>query len=266
MLNTQSFFDTTHFLHADLFSNTKYVWEALARLKKYMDARTEPELPADAFTSGIPLAAPLILHEGRLLPWEECEIIYGDAPRGELKVTQNNSVMTGASVIMAGTVLIGAGIRIGRGVLVESGVLIKGPAIVGDHTEIRQGAYLRGYCLLGERCVVGHTTELKHSVFLNDAKAGHFAYLGDSIIGENVNLGAGTKMANLRFLPGNVQVRTKEKLVPTGLRKFGAILGDGVQTGCNSVTNPGTVIGPNSILMPNTTSPSGYHSGKSIIR
>jgi NDP-sugar pyrophosphorylase family protein len=151
-------------------------------------------------------------------------------------------------------------------VLIESGALIKEPAIIGDQTEVRQAAYLRGYCLVGKRCVVGHTTEVKHSIFLNDAKAGHFAYLGDSILGGNANLGAGTKFANLRFLPGTIRVRTDNGAIDSGLRKLGAILGDGAQTGCNSVTNPGTLIGPEGILMPNTTAASGYHPGKAVIR
>jgi len=155
---------------------------------------------------------------------------------------------------------------IGKGALIEGGALIKSPAILGDCTEVRQGAYLRGYCLTGKKCVVGHTTEVKHTIFLNDAKAGHFAYLGDSILGQDANLGAGTKFANLKFLGGNVSIRTKEGLVDTGRRKFGAILGDSAQTGCNSVTNPGTIIGKGGILMPNTTAPSGYHQPRTIIR
>jgi NDP-sugar pyrophosphorylase family protein len=149
---------------------------------------------------------------------------------------------------------------------VEPGAFIASPTIIGDMTEIRQGAYLRGYCLIGRRCVVGHVTEVKHSIFLDDAKAGHFAYLGDSILGNEVNLGAGTKLANLRFTPGNVKVRTPGGPVDSGLRKFGAILADFVQTGCNSVTNPGTILGKKSLLMPNTTAPSGLHEINSLIR
>jgi NDP-sugar pyrophosphorylase family protein len=167
---------------------------------------------------------------------------------------------------MAGAMLMGAGIQLGTGVLIESGALIKGPAVLGDYTEVRQGAYLRGHCLTGKSCVLGHATEVKHSIFLNDAKAGHFAYLGDSILGSAANLGAGTKFANLRFLPGNVPVRTAKGLIDSGLRKFGAILGDRAQTGCNSVTNPGTLLGPDSLLLPNTTAPSGYHPPKSMLR
>jgi len=144
--------------------------------------------------------------------------------------------------------------------------MIKSPAIIGDCSEVRQGAYLRGYCLIGKRCVVGHTTEVKHTVFLNDAKAGHFAYLGDSILGNRVNLGAGTKCANLRFVAGTIPIRTASGRLDTGLRKFGAIIGDGAQTGCNAVTSPGTIMGPESLLLPNATAPSGLHPRKSVIR
>ncbi len=101
---------------------------------------------------------------------------------------------------------------------------------------------------------------------MDGAKAGHFAYLGDSILGRDVNLGAGTKLANLRFTAGNVSVKTSNGPVDSGLRKFGALLGDGVQTGCNSVTNPGTILGKKSILLPNTTAPSGLHRKNSLIR
>ncbi len=144
--------------------------------------------------------------------------------------------------------------------------MLKEPAIIGDCSEVRQGAYIRGYCLAGRRTVIGHTTEVKHTIFMDDAKAGHFAYLGDSILGSRVNLGAGTKMANLRFTGGEVPVRTPDGTIASGLRKLGAVLGDDVQTGCNSVTNPGTIIGKCSMLMPNTTSPSGYHPPNSLIR
>ncbi|NOX25289.1 MAG: hypothetical protein GXP59_04080, partial [Deltaproteobacteria bacterium] len=127
-------------------------------------------------------------------------------------------------------------------------------------------AYIRGYCLTGRRCVIGHTTEVKHTIFLDDVKAGHFAYIGDSIMGNQVNLGAGTKMANLRFTSGEVPIRTVDGVIASGLRKLGAILADGAQTGCNSVTNPGTLLGKKSILMPNITAKSGYHPPHSLIR
>ena len=99
---------------------------------------------------------------------------------------------------------------------------------------MRQGAYIRGNVLIGEHCVVGHATEIKSSVLLGDSKAGHFAYIGDSILGR-VNLGAGTKLANLKITGSPIVITVAGKEYHTGLKKFGAILGDGVETGCNSV-------------------------------
>jgi len=208
----------------------------------------------------------VVFHEERFYPARDLDIEFGDATKEKLKVRRAGKELAGATVIMAGAVLLGNRISLGKGVLVESGAMIKSPAIIGDCSEVRQAAYLRGYCLAGKRCVLGHATEIKHSVFLNDAKAGHFAYLGDSILGSEVNLGAGTKFANLKMIPGNVIIRVGGKRYDTGRRKFGAILGDGSQTGCNSVTNPGTIFGRNCILMPNSTSRPGYHPAKSLLK
>ena len=266
MLDAASFFDLTDFPDKDVFADTSFAWEGLKNLKSYMDGAAIVPLVHSSLENGVPLPRPLIFHDGILQDADDCTISYGDATKGKLVVERDGQVLSGASVIMAGVIITGSRIRIGAGVLIESGALIKEPAIIGDQTEVRQAAYLRGYCLVGKRCVVGHTTEVKHSIFLNDAKAGHFAYLGDSILGGNANLGAGTKFANLRFLPGTIRVKTENGAIDSGLRKFGAILGDGAQTGCNSVTNPGTLIGPEGILMPNTTAASGFHPGKAVIR
>ncbi len=266
MLTTQSFFDLSQFPHAPLFTEGKPAWEALNTLTTYMDSHSYPELSKALLPDGVPLVSTVILHYGVALPAASYTIEFGDTTKGGLTVQRGDQVLEGASVIMAGAILMGGRIDIGQGVLVEGGALIKSPAIIGDCTEIRQGAYLRGYCLTGKSCVVGHTTEVKHSIFLNDAKAGHFAYLGDSILGQDANIGAGTKFANLKFLGGNVSIRTEKGLIDSGRRKFGAILGDQAQTGCNSVTNPGTLIGKGGILMPNTTAASGYHPPRTIIR
>ena len=266
MLDAASFFVLDDFPDQDVFAATRYVWEGLNNLKTYMDGSGYGPFVHQELHEGVPLTNPLVFHAGRLQNAAGCAITYGDATKGKLRVVRDGQELPGASVLMAGVVIIGNRILLGKGVLIESGALIKEPAIIGDQSEIRQGAYLRGYCLVGKRCVVGHTTEVKHSIFLNDAKAGHFAYLGDSILGGEVNLGAGTKFANLRFLPGNVSIKTDGGTIDSGLRKFGAILGDRAQTGCNSVTNPGTLIGPDGILMPNTTAPSGYHPARAVIR
>ncbi|MBU1568415.1 MAG: hypothetical protein KJ630_22660 [Proteobacteria bacterium] len=267
MLSVQSFFDLSDFPYGNLFEPTAYAWQPLGTLKNYMDAATYPKYDRTLVGDGIPLAGHVIIHEGRALPGTEAEIVYGDTTKGRLQIRLAGKILEGASLLMAGVTLLGNRISIGRGVLVETGAMIKSPAIIGDMTEVRQGAYLRGYCLAGKRCVMGHTTEIKHSIFLNDAKAGHFAYLGDSILGNDTNLGAGTKFANLRFLPGNITIFQKESgRIDTGLKKFGAILGDTCQTGCNSVTSPGTLMAKGAILMPNATARSGYHGEKALLR
>ena len=134
--------------------------------------------------------------------------------------------------------------------VVEPGAYIKGPAYIGRGSVVRHGAYVRGNVIVGQSCVVGHDTEVKGSIFLNGAQAAHFAYVGDSILGSKVNLGAGTKLANLKLDGSDIIIRSKEKRIPTGRRKFGAILGDRVQLGCNSVTNPGTLMGKDSSCFP----------------
>lgn len=266
MLSVASFFDISEFGHAELFKDGEYAWNALSLLKSYMADQLYPKLDPDLIEPGIPLKQTVVLFAGAFKNASGLEIEFGDVNRGKLRVTQDGRPLAGASVIMAGAVLLGDKIKIGQGVLIESGAFIKSPVIIGDRTEVRQGAYLRGHCLIGAGCVAGHVTEVKHSIFLNGAKAGHFAYLGDSIIGNQVNLGAGTKLANLRFTGGEVPVKTPGGSINTGLRKLGAILGDHTQTGCNSVTNPGTLLGRKSLVLPNRTVPSGYHRENSLIK
>ena len=117
--------------------------------------------------------------------------------------------------------------------------------------EVRHGAYLRGNVIAGRGCVLGHATEIKNSLLLDEVKAGHFAYIGDSVLGNHVNLGAGVKLANLKLKPDStIKVHHRDGSVATKLRKFGAVLGDRVQIGCNAVTNPGTVLAPDSHVLP----------------
>ncbi|CAG37652.1 acyltransferase [Desulfotalea psychrophila] len=265
MLHPASFFNLTLFKHQNLFPAEAPVWTALTRLKSYMNKYRYPQMSHPLLKPGLPLPEPLIWHEERLISTQGKEIVLGDACKQGLIIKDNGRILEGASLIMAGASLIGDQISLGKGVLVETGAMIKSPTIIGDYCEIRQGAYLRGYCLAGAGCVLGHSTEIKHSIMLDGAKAGHFNYLGDSILGNNTNLGAGTKLANLRFLPGNVHILHDKKQIDSGLRKFGAIMGDDSQTGCNSVTSPGTVLGKKCMLMPNTTTKSGYHPDKTRI-
>lgn len=141
-------------------------------------------------------------------------------------------------------------ISIGAGTVIEPGAYIQGPVIIGPDNHIRHSAYVRGYVVTGKNCVIGHSTEVKQSILLNGAHAAHFNYVGDSILGSDANLGAGVKLANFRLDHQEVNVFFKGQKISTGLRKFGAIIGDGAQIGCNAVTNPGTLIGPQAFCYP----------------
>ena len=266
MLDNKSFFDSTGTLFPELMRPYDYVWEPLNHLKEYIDDYASRHPLKTPFEDGRPCEQTVVLHENEVIVGNTCRIVPGSATKGELKIYHGDELLDGASVIMAGACLLGEKIVLGKGVFIEGGAMIKSPAIIGDYNEIRQGAYLRGYVLTGQGCVLGHTTEIKHALFLDNAKAGHFNYIGDSILGNNTNLGAGTKLANLRFIGGNVIIDHAGKSLDTGRHKLGAILGDDAQTGCNSVTNPGVLLAKNTCVMPNTTVRSGYHAPGTFVR
>ncbi|NBO38977.1 UDP-N-acetylglucosamine diphosphorylase [bacterium] len=140
-----------------------------------------------------------------------------------------------------------------EGATIEAGAYVSGPTYIESGAVIRHGAYVRGQVYICQGAVVGHTSELKGALLLNDAKAAHFAYVGDTILGIDCNLGAGTKCANLRLDHGQVPVRIGATTLSSNLKKFGAVFGNRAQTGCNAVTNPGTILCPGAILLPNTT-------------
>jgi UDP-N-acetylglucosamine diphosphorylase / glucose-1-phosphate thymidylyltransferase / UDP-N-acetylgalactosamine diphosphorylase / glucosamine-1-phosphate N-acetyltransferase / galactosamine-1-phosphate N-acetyltransferase len=141
-------------------------------------------------------------------------------------------------------------ISIGEGTVIEPGAYIQGPCSIGKNCTIRHGAYIRGDVITGDLCVIGHDTEVKHSILFNQATAAHFNYVGDSVLGSNINLGAGVKCANLRLDHQSIHVLIQGERVDTRLKKLGAIVGDGAQVGCNCVINPGTILGKNSFCFP----------------
>ncbi len=167
--------------------------------------------------------------------------------------------------VMEGAHLLGDQIFIGPGSVVEPGAVVKSPTYIGANTQVRQGAYVRGNVLVGDDCVVGHTTEVKSAILLDGAHAAHFAYVGDSILGRNVNLGAGTKLANVKLSRAAVTVKVAGQTYDTGLRKLGAILGDRVQIGCNAVLNPGTLVGPGCLVYA-LASLRGYYPANTMIK
>jgi NDP-sugar pyrophosphorylase family protein len=151
-----------------------------------------------------------------------------------------------------GVAYIGEQVYIGEGTVVEDGVMIKGPAIIGRNCEIRHNAYIRHRVIVGDNCLVGNSCELKNCLLFNDAVAPHFNYVGDSIMGYKAHLGAGVKISNFKLVPGNVTVEIEGRPFDTGLRKFGALLGDRSEVGCNAVLNPGSIIGRGAVIYPNT--------------
>lgn len=156
-------------------------------------------------------------------------------------------------------------ISIGKGSVIEPGAYIKGPCYLGNNCTVRHGAYIRGNLLAGDRCVIGHDSEVKQAILLDGAHAAHFAYVGDSILGNKVNLGAGTKCANLKFNNEQILISDGKGFIETGLRKFGAIVGDGTQIGCNSVTNPGTLVGQDVWCYP-SVNVGGFIPSSSIVK
>ena len=124
------------------------------------------------------------------------------------------------------------------------------PCIIGAGTEVRHCAFIRGSALVGENCVVGNSVELKNVILFDNVQVPHYNYVGDSILGYKSHMGAGSLTSNVKSDKTLVVVKSKDEQIPTGLKKFGAMLGDFVEVGCNSVLNPGTVIGPHSNIYP----------------
>jgi UDP-N-acetylglucosamine diphosphorylase / glucose-1-phosphate thymidylyltransferase / UDP-N-acetylgalactosamine diphosphorylase / glucosamine-1-phosphate N-acetyltransferase / galactosamine-1-phosphate N-acetyltransferase len=149
-----------------------------------------------------------------------------------------------------GVAFIGEKVYIGEGTIVEDGAMIKGPAIIGRDCQIRHNAYIRENVIIGDGCVVGNSTEIKNSLLFNHAVAPHFNYVGDSILGHKAHLGAGVILSNVKSFPGNVMIEMEGQPFDTGLRKFGALVGDGAEVGCNAVLNPGSVIGRGGVIYP----------------
>ena len=146
---------------------------------------------------------------------------------------------------------IGERVIIGAGTTVEPGAMIIGPAIIGKNCRIRHNAYFRENVIIGDDCVVGNSSELKNTLLFNGAQVPHFNYIGDSILGHKAHLGAGVKISNVKLFPGNIEVEVDGVPRDTGLRKFGALLGDGAEAGCNAVLNPGSILGRGAVLYPN---------------
>lgn len=223
--------------------------------------------PSHFFTLTDPLA--LSLFEGCEYAWEPLTTL----PAHLARLAGNGQTIHGH--VHPGAHLSDKPIYIGRGAVVEPGAYIIGPAYIGEGAVVRHGAYIRENVILLAGSMLGHASEAKNSIFLPGAHAPHFAYVGDSILGQRVNLGAGTKLSNLTIISEKdpatgqrpaIKLWVDGREYDTGLAKLGAILGDDVQTGCNSVLNPGCLIGPRSLVYANASVRKGYHPADSIIK
>jgi NDP-sugar pyrophosphorylase family protein len=182
--------------------------------------------------------------------FEGCEFAW--EPLKKISAYLEANLHPGLKNRCEGEAFIGEKVFIGEGTVVEDGAMIKGPAIIGRNCEIRHNAYLRENVIIGDGCVIGNSSEVKNSILFNHAVAPHFNYIGDSILGYKAHLGAGVKISNFKLVPGNIMVEWEGKPLDTGLRKFGALIGDLGEIGCNAVLNPGSIIGRNSVIYPNT--------------
>ncbi len=177
--------------------------------------------------------------------------------------------------VMPGAYVSGRPVYVAKGARIEPGAYLHGPAYIGPGAVVGHGAYVRENVILLAGAILGHASEAKNALFLPGARAPHFNYVGDSILGHRVNLGAGTKLSNLTVVSAkdpetgkrpSIQLVIGDQTYDTGLAKFGAILGDDAQTGCNSVLNPGCLVGPRSLVYPNLSLRKGYHPPDSILK
>lgn len=226
MLHPSDFFDLRDTAVAQFFTDCEYVWQAIPRIAA---------------------------HVARLVGEEQT--ILGQ--------------------VMDGAYLSDRPIFIGDGARIEPGAYVHGPAYIGAGAVVRHGAFVRENVVLLPGAILGHASEAKNSLFLPKAAAPHFNYVGDSILGQHVNLGAGTKLSNLGMMSEKDSVTGKRPSIhltingityDTGLAKLGAILGDAAQTGCNSVLNPGCLIGRESLVYANASLRKGYYPPRSIIK
>lgn len=226
MLHPSDFFDLNDTFVATLFEGVSYVWEAVGRIQWHT----------------------------RRLTRERRQVL------GE--------VMPGAFVSQRA-------MYISESARVEPGAYVQGPAYIGAGCVVRHGAFIRENVIMFPGSVLGHASEVKNSILLPRAHAPHFNYVGDSILGQRVNLGAGSKLSNLTVvsekdretgLRPTIVLEIKGERFDTGLAKLGAILGDDAQTGCNSVLNPGCLVGPRALVYANVSLRKGYYEPDTIVK
>lgn len=230
MLSPRDFFDLSNALHAAVFDGADFCWQPLHWLGEYIQ-----KCLAGSFPPGI----------------------HPDAKVHPTAVVNEKQV------------------HVGAGAVIMPQAYVEGPAIISSGASVVQGAYVRADVILSPGAVLGHVSEAKNALFLEDAHAPHFAYVGDSILGARVNLGAGTKLSNLAINSEKdlttgkrptIVIHVDDVPYDTGLAKLGAIMGDDSQVGCNTVTNPGTLIGKGTLVYAMALVRKGYIPPNSIVK
>jgi NDP-sugar pyrophosphorylase family protein len=166
---------------------------------------------------------------------------------------------------LLGKPFISRNIFVGAGTIIEQGAVLKGPAWIGENCHIRSGCYVRENVIAGNGVVMGNSCEFKNSILFDEAQVPHFNYVGDSILGYRAHLGAGVILSNVKLNRGEIAVAAPDENIPTGLTKFGAIVGDRTEIGCNAVINPGAVLGRDCIIYPGVSF-RGVHPDASIVK
>jgi NDP-sugar pyrophosphorylase family protein len=208
--------------------------------------------------------------------FDECDYVWqalGLLEKQVERLTQGQQTILGE--VMVGAHISERPIYIAEGARIEPGAYVHGPAYIGPGAVVRHGAFVRENVVMLAGSILGHASEAKHSLFLPNAHAPHFNYVGDSILGQAVNLGAGTKLSNLTLVSAKdpltgkrptLELHIDDQIYDTGLAKLGAILGDNTQTGCNAVLNPGSLVGQGSLIYANLSLRKGYYPPHSIIK
>ncbi len=204
------------------------------------------------------------------------EYVWQAVPR----ITELTERLTAGGQTIKGKVMAGAHLSdrplfIGEGAIIEPGAYVLGPAYIAPGAVARHGAFVRENVILLPGAVLGHASEAKNAFFMPNAHAPHFNYVGDSILGERVNLGAGTKLSNLAMNSEKdpetgkrptIHLAINDKMYDLGVAKMGAVLGDGAQTGCNATLNPGCLVGKGTLIYPNLSLRKGYYPPNQVIK
>ena len=249
---------------AAAFDESGFVWAAVKRLQDTDIVDSIARGKCEAVSGGgaaVPTQGSVAVRVADSASIGPNVVVVGE---GGLVCIDDGASIAPGTVISVGSnaVYIGAGATVGPNAHLDA---TKGSICVGAEVRIRVGAYLRELSLIADGATVGNSCEVKTSLIGPGAEVPHFNYVGDSVLGSKAHIGAGVKLSNLKIVPGNVVVRCDGATHDTGLRKFGAILGDGVQIGCNAVTNPGTVLGKKALVYP-TSNVSGVVAAGAIVK